>query len=200
MARIKPKQQNDIIYNIWIPQDQTPYALTARAEKKGFKAGPNNVPPWIAELLPDKWWENTKEARKLLREKLGKKIRFALHYRYFKGQFVIRKGPTREYWDVYIGKIRFKCSENPFETETTALRDISGNIDHEGIVPVGTPDNPYKSLVGHDDILMTGSAEILEDSPMVFKAVLKIKDKEFVLFASRDNTSTDVWTVKVEEK
>jgi len=117
--RLGPRETQDFVWLIWKAKDQTtPYVLSQRAMKQQWipDKGDSALPRHIRERLPPeyKYWEADSsderirirdglvEAMKEGKIKLLEQPSFSLHRRWFKGQTVIRRGPSQVVYDLRI--------------------------------------------------------------------------------------------------
>jgi hypothetical protein len=132
----------------WKPKNQTPYILTARAERKkdlpprGESALPKEweekIPEslrwWEKRLTGQKAWELIRKARRFIQtgrkppeNEYLEKTRFVLQRHWWKGQRVIRDMPV-EHWDIRFGKGKpyFNLDKNPViqEANINAVRKV----------------------------------------------------------------------------
>lgn len=120
------------------PEDQTPYVLTDEAIRKGWlpPQGVSCLPEDLRKRVPEhlRFWETSgdkaQEARRNLAEveELGGPAltkqedgHFVLLRRWFRGQMVIRFGPSTEVYDLFLPNEHFVLDGDPSKGEVVAL-------------------------------------------------------------------------------
>jgi ATP-dependent DNA ligase/phosphoribosyl 1,2-cyclic phosphodiesterase len=227
----------DFVFLMWKPEDQVPYVLSERAKQKKWVPpfGVSCLPPNIRKSIPSefKYWvkkENTERltvrdalinAIKAGRVKLAKlqsppdvsniSTQAVLQHHWWRGQFVIRGGPSTEHWDLRIdypktGKfIHFVLYENPQYTNETLgefqwCSDRSW-LDIKGIKELkpGSVGNPSKNTPAFVEQIDEGTAEIFESKATFMKVKFAMKQLKGLFTFIKADPRQNLWVVKKTE-
>jgi len=176
------------------PEDQTPYVLSKEAMEADWlpPKGVSALPPAIRKSVPEhlRYWEQEGERALASRRELATKyeelggpelkariLPFTLVRRDWKGQVVIRFGPSTTVYDLWIGDWRVSLAGNPLEDDDIAALPASrgskvktpeGEVDllsmERGqvveVVP-GTKFNPTKATPCRLEVIDRGEAQEL---------------------------------------
>jgi len=229
---------------MWKPEDQTPYVLTTRARQKKWipPKGISCLPPNIREKIPTKykyWVRENKSDALAIRDGLIKAIQrgeisgvslaaetdppeisrpksvpFVIQHIWWKGQQVVRRGPSQEYWF-----IKFEPSRNEplmeFVLTSSPLEEITGGIDGiykdepdhswmtrgektEEIKP-GEKGNPTKNTPAWIEMLDRGRALILESNESFVKVNFHGKSLKGLYVFARQEPTSNMWTFEHSE-
>jgi hypothetical protein len=223
----------DFVFLMWKPEDQVPYVLSERAKEKKWVPpfGVSCLPPNIRKSIPSefKYWvkkENSErltvrdaliDAIKAGRVKLAKlqsppdvsnvTARAVLQHHWWRGQFVVRGGPSTEHWDLRIdypktGKyIHFVLYENPqYANETLGefqwCNDRSW-LDIEGIKELkpGSVGNPTKNTPAFVEEIDSGAAEIFESKATFMKVKLAMKQLKGLFTFTKTDPRQNLWVI-----
>jgi len=231
----KEEPRTDFVFLMWKPEDQTPYVLTARAKEKKWipPFGISCLPPAIRKSIPSefKYWvkkENTErltvrnaliDAIKAGSVKIAKlqsppeisgvTADAVLQHHWYRGQFVVRGGPSTEHWDLRIstGKpyVHFVLYENPQYTAETL-----GEY-HEGSEPAwfdikevkelkpGEPGNPTKNTPAFIETIDEGKAEVIESKAMFMKVKFSMSKLKGLFTFTKADVRQNLWVVTREK-
>lgn len=183
------------VYLFWKPQDQMPYVLTKRAVEKEWMPpeGISALPPEIRKQIPKeyRYWKHkgtkAREIRDELVEKIkkgeikitipkkwkGGKTKGVLQYVFWRGQIVVRKGPSHQLWILWIGDQAYGIDRDPLKEGGGVATELS--IDkrwrdrHNEDVPPGTDLNPTKATPAYIMKVVEDSLNLYQDDPMIKK-------------------------------
>jgi hypothetical protein len=161
----------------------------------------------IAEALRTLRRQPTEKEREEL-QKAGvlyeQKADFTYSRRAFKGPVVIRFGPSREEFHLYLktkgrGLRDFVSPDSLLTNEKVSaileeLDDIRW-LEFEGDIPPGAPGNPTKNTPAEQSILARGQATILQDTATFVKFELKSKELNG-LFVAKRRKDEELWDVE----
>lgn len=131
--------------------------------------------------------------------------RYKLIRRWWKGQFVVRFGPSTEIYDLVVRNpdgnlIHFEMNGDPRDHAVTAARGSLGQdlwtIDDKTEIPSRTEMNPTKETRAWGEVVEEGSVEILEDSGMIKKYGLESVGP---LLLHQEEEGSTIWTAEVSE-
>jgi len=137
-----------------------------------------------------------------------KKGSFVLQHHWWKGQVVIRAGPSVEHWDLFIlpeGKM-YVLNQNPLEGPSSAsIRNPyskefwkKGTNGPELIKP-GEPGNPTKNTPAWTEIVDSGEVNILEDGNLFKRFNFSGKNLKGTYAMKREDADINLWEfAKVE--
>jgi len=214
----RPKKVKKLAWNFWCPKEQEPYAVSARARKKGW------VPPKGIIPIPKEWrekhldkynewlkWVKKKweELGEIEEEEVPKRIEWRLILATWKGAEIIR-GLPNERWFLQIKRgdriDEWKLHENPFfaesivalKTKKATLRDWK----REGKSRPNTRYNESKTLEGEIVEIEKGKGSLLdlteEDRG---EYILELEGKEFggIFRLVQDEKGSELWILTKEE-
>lgn len=200
------------------PLDQTPYVLSKGAIEKNWlpPKGTSALPKLIRDKIPPevKFWEMAKSQALAARKKLldikalthsTSKAVFIVQHHWWRGQIVVRFGPSTEHWDIRIlqdDKIwHLVLKNNPlgsqsvmgYEKPCTDLSSMEkGKKGVEELEP-GTPWNPTKDTPAFIEALDFGSCTILEDSDTFKKVEFHGQELKGLYAFTREAPESDFW-------
>ena len=203
--------------------DQTPYVLSSGAVDKNWlpPKGISALPKAIRKNIPDrlKFWKLDRKdalaARKELSQmeelniqlRIAVKSNFIFQHHWWRGQIVIRFGPSSEHWDLRIQKDskiwHLVLKNNPLDGDSVMGYEKpcsdpeameKGKKGTEELKP-GTDWNPTKDTPAFIKALDFGDCTILEDADL-FKKV-EFKGKKLIGFFTftREDPDSDFWIV-----
>lgn len=220
------QEENARTESYWIlmqPEDQTPYVLGKEAvdedwlPPKGISALPKRIRDKVPEDL--RYWNmdttDALEARKKLSEfeEIGgtelkqKSGEFVLAKRTWKGQTVIRFGPSTTVYDLYVkngNTQHFELQESPVEKDVAIIpveskafseKVFSMNIGDKEDLPPNTKMNPTKDTPATMEIIDKGSVLILTDEDTHKKYSFEGNEltKTYFLKAEDENNPEGFW-------
>ena len=193
--------REDLVWQFMLPEEQTPYVLTEESlENWNPPEGVSALPKAIREKVPAHlhYWkmrgrkavETRRDLIKLIEagdldlgipERIekgvltGQTIRFVFQHHWFRGQKVIRAGPSTEHWDLRIERPNdlyyLVCNGNILEEDSVtalekpckdkSLLDIRGTME----VKPGTQLNPTKKTPAWLQTLDYGKVTVIIDDP-----------------------------------
>jgi hypothetical protein len=208
------------------PIDQTPSVLSKSSIEKKWLPPPgvSALPKQMRDNVPEKlqyWKEKDKEKALAMREELagfeelgGVKIQkadgnFRLFRRWFKGQVVVRFGPSTELFELLIDHgadtERWTLQGNPAKEVKTGGSKESGpklfnDYKTKGNVfdlKPGSGLNPTKNTPGFIELLDSGKLSVLEDGEDLKKVRFFGKDLNGVYILSRDQPGEGtLWNIE----
>ncbi|RLF28108.1 MAG: hypothetical protein DRN14_04615 [Thermoplasmata archaeon] len=217
------------VWFIMKPKDQMPYVLSKRAVTKKWMPprGISALPPEIRRQIPReyRYWmvDDTKKAREI-RDKLVEAIRkgevkitipkkwlgsrneFVLQYQWWRGPIIIRRGPSRQQWLLWMDDECYSLDADPTMGEVTATllenvpseyRDY-GKKEPQEVEP-GTPLNPTKKTPSFIAVIDHGSYEVIDDEPLFRKIRFNGKLLDGLYVMERENPNTDLWILRRTE-
>ena len=196
------KDKTHIVWAVWVPEDQEPYAVSNRAKEKNWKPPKNYLP------FPKEWAEKNKETfaeyqkwiSGVKNETLEKK-QFRLFYAYWGAPERGTRGTVHEQYFLRIksgNDIRgfiFTEENDPFAESTISMID-EGKIDKkwwefQGKLKPGVEYNPTKSLPMNFELNDAGTLDINE-------SVVGDRKQMTIRFAGKNLKGN--WTATQEEK
>jgi len=202
------------VWMFWKTKTEEPYVLSLRAIREGWypKEG-SALPKELEDQVPEhlRYWEVTGEERDKRRKELRKlwlkkfaQARWLLQYQWWKGQFVKRRGPSKQ---VYLFRaIRdsdmwtWEMPKDPRRGPVPGILHKSKYDEYIDIgkdvldIPPGTKYNPTKATPSHLMTLDSGKLSTLQESPLVIKFRLR---PELTFIATRTSPDEDIWTCQV---
>jgi len=204
------------------PEDQEPYVLSNRASKQGWipSKGVSALPLWVKSKIPDEfqyWAHSEEKKRKEVRDALRESIKrdetkvsfekkaesgdFSIQRQTFRGQTVVREGPSLTKWHFTVRngeKFHFLAEgPDPFkESEASFLLTEGFPYDKmfsEGDVPPGSPLNDTKDTPSSIEVVDRGKATVLIDNLDAKKVEIKGKKINGVFFFRKGEG--DIWTM-----
>jgi len=207
----------------WImmqPKDQTPYALSSDAVKKGW------MPPLSFSCMPKsdrekvpkefQFWEakSKEEAKRMRDELVASKIfkatvkgKFVLQYQTWRGPIQIRFGPTTKRWHLWVDGTRLNHVELNLDptkndslramVETTGDRSLIGRgVKGSEVIKPGTKFNPTKNTPSTIERIDTGSCLVLEDSREFKKIEFFGKKLKGLWTLKREEPEMEIWVME----
>jgi len=229
-------QPGRFVWFAWKAKTDEPYVLTRRSITSNYHThkGQSELPRHVRKQIPEqyRYWEkpNSFEVRKALIEAIKKKevkIRFelseeeesthseltkgkyALVHHWWKGQTVVREGPTTEHYDLYIKTpdreklLHYILVKNPLKTHVSSALIAEpvgdkyltiGKGKPVEIAP-GQPDNPTKNTPAYLEQVASGEVTIFEDKEL-FK---KFKFEKLGTWIFVREQKTNMWTASKAE-
>jgi len=230
------------VFLMWKPADQTPYVLSQRAVEKRWIPPPNvsALPPWIRKNIPTKykyWFKKNTNERLAIRDELVRALRkgevrirgvklqrppdikepqtgdAVLFHRWFRGQYVIRGGPTEEYWDLFIEPFRdkplmhFVLSRNPQFVESGINAIFKEERSHKWLdvkktteLRPGTKLNPTKDTPAFLTPIDRGKITILEAGSQFVKLLISMNKLRGIWTLKKVSPHQNLWVMTKEEK
>ena len=213
------------------PVDQTPYVLSKGAIDKNWlpPKGTSALPRAFRKNVPKRlqFWNLPKQEALQARKELAameelvtpttaskvpeSKAEFVLQHHWWRGQIVVRFGPSTEHWDLRIlhdKKIwHLVLKNNPlgsrsvmgYEKPCTDLSSMEkGRKETEELEP-GTEWNPTKDTPAFIKALDSGNCVILEDEDLFKKVDFKGKELKGVYVFTREDPDSDFWVMSVSD-
>ncbi|MHB2025137.1 MAG: DNA adenine methylase [Elusimicrobiota bacterium] len=137
-----------------------------------------------------------------VKKAISGKVPFALQYQSFRGQIVVRRGPSREFWTIRIAQsprriLSFQLSSDPLKTgaasATLKIETTGKYMELEGELPPGSPLNPTKNTPSSIFIEDKGDAVVLVDGDTFKKFEFRGKKLKGLWIAQRRDVKTDLW-------
>lgn len=204
-------------YWLFVTPDPTPYVLSDEAVEKDWlpPVGVAALPSWLRESVPPElkfWEEKDEERRKAMREELAawyeegnfksqtkEKPRFKLFRQTFRGQIVIRFGPSTTIYYLLLNdpKMVFSLDNDPRLREEVAGVELDEDYyralyTKTGVFEPqpGTLLNPTKETPSRIELIDEGEATVLEEEPGLLR--LKLEGREItgyylILWESEDS-------------
>ena len=224
----KEEPRTNFVFLMWKPEDQVPYVLSKRAvEKKWIPPyGISCLPPAIRKSIPDafKYWVKKENTERLtIRNALIDAIKAGsvkiaklqsppdaknvtadavLQHHWYRGQYVVRGGPTQEHWDLRIkyGSIHFVLYENPMTVAETLgeYQPSERYVDVKGIkeLPPGSPGNPSKNTPAFIETIDEGQVEIIESNAIFMKVRFAMKKLKGMFTFTKPEVKQNLWVVQ----
>jgi len=190
-------------YWLFTTPDPRPYVLSEEAVQKGWLPPPGiaALPTWLQKQVPKElrfWTEKDKEKREAMREELimwyeegssqpqeKAAARFKLFRQTFRGQIVIRFGPSTTIYYLLLEKPRsvFSLDNDPRVREEVAGIELDDDyfkalwVKSEPFEPEpGTLLNPTKKTPSRVELVDEGTVSVLEQEPNLLR--LKLEGKQ----------------------
>jgi len=222
---------------LWLaikPIDQTPYVITKEAVDKKWMP-PNGVsalPKYIREQIPDRfqyWKKTTKDTALKLRDELVEAIKqdevavevapdvvkaekatgdFTFSYQWFKGPTVVREGPSKELWHIFMDYGGAKAEHIQFMTDPLTSESVSGTLKSgidkkamklEGFLEPGGILNPTKETPSWIKIRDTGKVTKMVDKPTFKKYEFKGKQLKGLFTLEAEAEGSEIWVFSPSE-
>ena len=216
------------VWFIWKPKDQMPYVLSRRAVEKKWlpPKGVSALPPEIREQIPKqyRYWEIDDRKKALqIRDELVEKIRkgevkiaipkkwlgasmqYVLQYQWWRGPIVIRRGPSRQQWLLWLGDDCYVLDSDPLSGPVTATRiDVSSKWRDKGEkeaeeVPAKTDLNPTKATPSWIRMIDRGTVEVIDKQPLFMKLRFDGDYMRGLWIMEREDPRTELWTLRQTE-
>jgi len=194
----------EIVWDIWVPKDQEPYATGKRAQEEKWFPPKNFIPIpqyWKEdnEEKYEEWLETAKAHWSGRKEILKTEANYVLHQLSWKGQKVIRDIPTLRWYlslDMNgVGVRSWELRDNPLYNQPTMAMYLGKMekkwFDYEGTLKPGQFVYPLKRLEAKLASLARGTA-LLESS--------RVDGKELITIRAKTGELTGIWTLTQEER
>ena len=228
------KPRSPFYWVLMQPIDQTPYVLSQGAIEKNWlpPKGISAIPDAMRAHVPDrlKFWQGQSKAKALESRKelaameelatpvvasdlassnqspvSSKKAEFVLQHHWWRGQVVVRFGPSTEHWDLRILRDKkiwhLVLKDNPLDNPSVmgyekSCTDLSamekGKKGVEELQP-GTEWNPTKDTPAFIKALDFGTCTILEDSDTFKKVEFHGQELKGLFAFTREDPESDFW-------
>lgn len=133
---------------------------------------------------------------------------FHLLRHWWKGQFVVRWGPSKEHWDLFYNGKQVVLDSNPLESNEVGagIREPYSNdfaqkgADGPEYIEPGTPGNPTKETPCWAERVDKGSVELETDTDT--KKVFNFEGDELTStwILEREDENTNLWAMKKQEQ
>ena len=130
---------------------------------------------------------------------------FVLIHHFWRGQQVVRTGPSTQHWDLFIGDKMWVLQNDPRKGSTNASvrSPYSKNFKNKGdgeneFIKPGDPGNPTKNTPSWVRRIDQGSVHMLEDSDMFKKFNLTGKELKGTFVLHRDEPNRNLWQFSKE--
>jgi hypothetical protein len=209
-------------------EEHLPYVITSRAREEGWvpPQGHSALPRKIRELVPPEfqYWKFEDEGkRRASRDALYDNIKsgavklaqdsmhhtFSFQHQWWKGQTVIRAGPSMEQWNIRIdrkedgGLLNFAMDSNPLEVDsTTSVKkgdSTEEDMKAEGEMKPKTKLNPTKNTPSFIEILDSGEVTVLEDIIGFMKFIFNGEKLKGNWAAVQEEKGSNIWIFKKSE-
>lgn len=229
-ASLTSNDTDDAFYLLTVPNRETfaacvPLLKSIKCAKYLIIAKPadardclHEIPWTIGKYFPEDesvlFLANYRMAKEVTSREFTRKavttVPFTLAYQWWRGQIVVRHGPSNALWHLFLkrdGHVEdFQLQQDPLTAESVAAvrREIKTDAPDEllfleGDVPPGmklgnTDLNPTKDTPSTIKIIAQGEAKFMEDSPLFKKVEFKGKDLppglkgQFVIFAEQGSS------------
>ncbi|MEM2260856.1 MAG: MBL fold metallo-hydrolase [Ignisphaera sp.] len=188
------KGKYETMYRLMIPKDQTPYAISDRAMKKGWVPPKSNPEPfpvdWVKKNFPEQYkkWKEWLESK--MKSKELSNIKYTLSMHQYRGPIHVRGMYIRSYYlfldDKGKGSVRtFKLDDNPmFSTQIAAWdegRDDRKYLTWEGTTSPMSRFNPNKAITGEMKILESGTVDYTSEKSEDGREIITLNFKGKIL-------------------
>jgi len=219
-AGIPEEQPRTPYYWVFMqPQDSTPYVLSSGAADKDWlpPEGISALPETIRKNIPKRlrfWQQERKEALQS-REELTKmeelnlsesnpRTTFILLHQWFRGQIVIRFGPSTEFWRLILGDFQLILQSNPLDGEVFGYQKPLEDQDlwHIGKkqeLSPGSKLNPTKNTPSFIEKLDSGNCILIDSSDIFKKVDFEGKSLKGAFALVRESETSDIWLVQPSE-
>jgi len=217
------------------PIDQRPYVLSKRAVDKGWMPPDKKsaLPKQIRKKIPDEfqYWKVTGTKARDIRDSLVKAIKdgvvkiefeeirkqeedkeikgdYTFSYQWFKGPVVVREGPSKEQWHIFLDFGKKKVAHillqsNPL-TEKSVSATVKPDIDKEvmsleGFQKPGTLLNPTKETPSWVKIKDKGKIIKMVDKPTFKKYEFKGTGLKGLYTLTAESPDSNIWILESSE-
>ena len=220
------------VFMMWKPEDQTPYVLTKRAVQRRWipPVGISALPPSVRSIVPAKfkyWNKNNITERLAMREALVDAIEkgevrihlqhlpevrqpatvpAVLQHRWWRGQYVVRGGPTDELWDLILKTdplVHFVLRDNlQTVSETNGTLEKGSWREIKGIEEIkpGQEGNPTPNTPAFRETLDSGDVKIWESKAGFLKITFNMKKLKGMFTFTQLDPHQNLWKATREKE
>ena len=142
---------------------------------------------------------------KIPKKWMGAKGRFVLQYQWWRGPIIIRKGPSRQQWILWLDNTPYVSDSDPASGSATLTkasfddkwRDKGRSAADE--VPPQTDLNPTKATPSWVRIVDEGTYEIIDEEPLFKKIRFNGNLLKGLWIMTREDPRTEIWVLERTE-